>query len=316
MIRCALTILLLAAATATAADLPPGVHLVPGTFTAGTQPDGNSVILEAPEGLIVVDTGRHAAHAQAVLDLASSLGKPIAAVINTHWHLDHIGGNARLRAAYPAVLVYASDALVGARAGFLADYRAQLGDILATSRMDAAGTASLQAEIDLIDAVPRLLPDIVINTSAPRVIAGRSLIVGLAGPAVTAGDVWIQDPATRMVIAGDLVTLPVPFLDTACPEGWQATLDRIARFDFQVLVPGHGDPLTRAEFETYRTAFTNLLRNAASDASTDACLDGWQQDIGTLVPTSAHEWTRQLLTYYLDEHLRGDPERAAKLCAH
>jgi glyoxylase-like metal-dependent hydrolase (beta-lactamase superfamily II) len=319
MIRCAPTILLLAAAAATAAaaaDLPPGIHLVPGSFTPGTQPDGNSVVIEAPDGLIVVDTGRHAAHTQAVLDLASSLGKPIAAVVNTHWHLDHIGGNARVRAAYPEVRVYAGGALADALTGFLADYRAQLADNLAKSRLDSTGAAALQAEIALIDAGPALLPDVVITHSTPRVIAGRSLVVGLAGPAVTAGDVWIQDPATRVMIAGDLVTLPVPFLDTACPEGWQAALDHLARFDFAVLIPGHGAPLTRAEFETYRTAFANLRQRAASDAPAEACLDGWLLDLGPLVPEPEHDFARQLLTYYLDQHLRGDPERTAKLCAH
>lgn len=316
MIRRALTILQLAAGVAAAADLPPGIHLVPGSFTPGSQPDGNSVVIDAPEGLIVVDTGRHAAHTQAVLDLASSLGKPVVAVVNTHWHLDHIGGNARVRAAYPAVRIFASDALAGARTGFLADYRAQLVDILATSRLDSAGAANLQAEIALIDAGPALLPDVVIKNGAPRVIAGRSFVVGLMGPAVTAGDVWLQDPATRVMIAGDLVTLPVPFLDTACPEGWQLALDLLARYDFQILVPGHGPPLTRAEFETYRAAFGNLLRRAASDAPAADCIDGWLQDVGPLVPAAEHEFARHLLAYYLDQHLRGDPERRAELCAH
>jgi len=29
------------------------------------------------------------------------------------------------------------------------------------------------------------------------------------------------------LIAGDLVTLPVPFLDTACPNGWRKALDTL-----------------------------------------------------------------------------------------
>ena len=165
MFRCLQTLMLLAAATATAADLPPDIHLVPGSFTPGAQPDGNSVVIEAPEGLIVVDTGRHAAHTQAVLDLASSLGKPIVAVVNTHWHLDHIGGNARVREVYPAVRIFASDALAGALTGFLAEYRAQLVDMMATAQMDSVAAASWHAEIALIDAGPALLPDVVIDRS-------------------------------------------------------------------------------------------------------------------------------------------------------
>lgn len=306
----AVTLLLLAAG----AGLPAGVHLVPGSFTPGVQPDGNSVVIEAPQGLIVVDTGRHAAHTEAVLDTASSLGKPIAAVINTHWHLDHIGGNPRVRAAYPGALILASDALADAQRGFLAEYRDQLTAMLADTATAGQTRAALAAEVALIDAGPALLPDIVVDRGAPRVVAGRSLVVELAGPAVTAGDVWILDTAARLVIAGDLVTLPVPFLDTACPAGWRAALDRIVRYDFDVLIPGHGAPLTHAQFLTYRTAFNNLLDRAGSDATREACLEGWLTDVGELVPAADRPFARQLLAYYVDQHLRGDPQRAARLC--
>ena len=36
-------------------------------------------------------------------------------------------------------------------------------------------------------------------------VAGRRLQVNLAAYAATEGDVWIYDPALRLVIAGDLV---------------------------------------------------------------------------------------------------------------
>src|SRR3954468_19428504 len=78
-----------------------GWHLVPGSFEPGRQPDGNSVFLEAPDGLILVDTGRHPAHQERLLAYAKARGRPIAAIVNTHWHLDHTGGNAEIRAAYP-----------------------------------------------------------------------------------------------------------------------------------------------------------------------------------------------------------------------
>ena len=315
MVRCIASLLLFAAAAA-AADLPPDIHLVPGSFTPGVQPDGNSVVIEAPEGLIVVDTGRHLAHTQAVLDLATSLGKSVVAIVNTHWHLDHIGGDARVRAVYPEARIYASGALAAAQTGFLADYRAHLLDMMAKATMDSATSASLDAEIALIDAVTALRPEVTITTGAARVVAGRSLVVGLVGPAVTAGDVWIHDPATRVVIAGDLVTLPVPLLDTACPEGWQAALDQIAHFDFTVLVPGHGAPMTRAEFETYRTAFGNLLRRAAGDDPAEDCIEGWLEDVGPLVPESEQDFAREMLAYYIAQHLRGEPDRTAKFCAH
>ena len=69
---------LVAAVPALAAtELLNGVHVIRGAFAPGSQPDGNSVILTAPEGLIVVDTGRHAALHEEVLraHLASDIEK-------------------------------------------------------------------------------------------------------------------------------------------------------------------------------------------------------------------------------------------------
>ncbi len=112
--------------------------MIRGTFAAGTQPDGNTVILRARDGLIVVDTGRHVEHTQAILDFAKAANAPILAIINTHWHLDHIGGNAMLRRVYPGLQVLASGALANARSGFLARYRGQLEDVLRTTKGRAA----------------------------------------------------------------------------------------------------------------------------------------------------------------------------------
>ena len=96
-----------------------GVWMIPGGIPPNRQPDGNSVIFEAPEGMVVIDTGRHAWHREAILSLARLQQKEIIAIVNTHWHLDHVSGNPDLRAAHPGLRVHASDAIVGALAGFL-----------------------------------------------------------------------------------------------------------------------------------------------------------------------------------------------------
>ena len=60
-------LMLAVAGSASAAGGDSGWHLVPGSFAPGRGPDGNSVFLEAPEGLILVDTGRHPAHREKLL---------------------------------------------------------------------------------------------------------------------------------------------------------------------------------------------------------------------------------------------------------
>src|SRR5690349_3277318 len=95
-------------------------HFIPGQVPADKGPDGNTIVLDAPKGLIVFDTGRHPEHAQAILDYAKARRRPIAAIVNSHWHLDHTTGNADIRAVYPTAPVYQSNAVNGALLTFLA----------------------------------------------------------------------------------------------------------------------------------------------------------------------------------------------------
>src|SRR5690348_2869170 len=143
---------LLATTVAAADDLAPGVRLLPGRFVAGEQPDGNTVVFDGAGGLIVFDTGRHAAHTDAIVDYAHARDLPVVAIFNSHWHLDHVGGNARLRKAYPGARVHASGAIEQAMHGFLAKYRAQIEQILAKPDGDAAQKTALLDELALIDA--------------------------------------------------------------------------------------------------------------------------------------------------------------------
>src|SRR5262249_52431524 len=151
MRRIVLALLLLASTAGAATEVAPGVTLVPGGLVPGSQPDGNSVVLDGPKGLVVVDTGRHPEHTQAILDAARAAKKPIVAVVNTHWHLDHVGGNPMVRHEFPEVRVYASDAIVAARKGFLADYGKQLEELVA-AEPDAEKQKQFKAELAILAA--------------------------------------------------------------------------------------------------------------------------------------------------------------------
>lgn len=285
-------------------DIGDGIRVVAGRFVAGAQPDGNSIVLEGHDGVLVFDTGRHAVHTQAVVERIAQLRKPLVAIVNSHWHLDHVGGNVLLRQRHPQARVLASDAIFAAQDGFLASYRGQLQKMLA-AETDPQQRSEFEAEIALIDAGRRLAPDEVLGTErVQRHLAGREVELGIVRGAATKADVWLYDLRTRTLASGDLLTLPVPLLDTACPEGFAAGLEVLGKIDFEWLVPGHGLPMRRAQFERYRTAYRNLLDCAASDRSNALCGAGWLGDVGDLVPAAEHEFAQRLLDYYLTQVLR------------
>ena len=215
--------LLLGALVAAAAQprlLDHGAEWLPGRFVPDAQPDGNSVLIEAPDGWIVIDSGRHPPHVQAILDRIRASDKPLRAIINTHWHLDHIGGNRALKTAYPAAQLIASDAIVAARSGFLADYRSQLAAEIGKPSTTEGQRVAYQREVTVIEDAAASTPDVRVSELVPMLIAGRGFSLGFERDAVTGGDVWVYDATSQVLAAGDLITLPVPLLDTACPERW------------------------------------------------------------------------------------------------
>jgi glyoxylase-like metal-dependent hydrolase (beta-lactamase superfamily II) len=289
-------------------------YLIPGAFPKDQQPDGNSVVLTAPQGLIVVDTGRHTSHTQQIVDFAHTQNRPVVAIINTHWHLDHVGGNVMLREQYPGVRVYASDALQGALQGFLKNYREELEQAISQAK-EGQDVSAWRNEIRLIDSGAKLAPDQTIEDTATLPIAGRSLTLHLERGAATAGDIWVEDPQTHIVLSGDLVTLPVPFLDTACPQRWDASLRRIADVPFTTLIPGHGKPMSPQDFANYRKAYSALLACAASTQPTQACAQEWIDNAGALLEADDRTRVAPMLDYYMQAVLRARSPQPAYCAA-
>ncbi len=264
-------------------QVAPGVWMIPGGIRPNRQPDGNSVIFEAPEGLVVVDTGRHAWHREAILLLARARTKDIVAIVNTHWHLDHVSGNPVLRAAYPGLRVHASGAIDGALTGFLRSSADDSAAYLDDPGIPEEMREDIRADLLTIQNGAALKPDVVIPASGTTAFGGLALRVNLVPDAVTAGDVWLYDSTRRVAVLGDLVTLPAPFLDTACPQGWGGALDEVAATPLEVAIPGHGAPMTRAQFLLYRTAFQAFIECSGSTSDGDECAARWVDSIQSLL---------------------------------
>ncbi|HEX2802190.1 MAG TPA: MBL fold metallo-hydrolase [Phenylobacterium sp.] len=89
-------------------DLGGGVHML---FVAG----GNMAALVTDQGVVLVDSEYPQVSNQIKAKLASLSDKPLRYLISTHYHWDHVGGNANIATAgvpiliSPATLRYVSD---------------------------------------------------------------------------------------------------------------------------------------------------------------------------------------------------------------
>ena len=67
---------------------------------------GNSVVVIGDDGVLVVDTGQFPVLARRMIaDIRKVTDKPVRVVVNTHWHGDHLLGNAEYRRAFPGVAI-------------------------------------------------------------------------------------------------------------------------------------------------------------------------------------------------------------------
>lgn len=308
-------ILLAVALAGCAAKVPPPAHVIPGQVPLDWRgPDGNSIVFDARDGLVVVDTGRHPAHARAIIDYARERQRPIAAIVNTHWHLDHTTGNLDVRQAYPEAQVYATTAVDGALRGFLGRNRAQADKTLADPKVPAEQKAQILRGRSRIDHPDTLGPTRPVTRSGRIRIAGREFEAHVAPFAATEADLWLYDPQTREVVVGDLVVDVVPFMDTACADGWLRALREIDAVPFTTLIPGHGPVMDRSAFRTWKTAFEHFVDCGRSTADNKQCVAGWERDAAGFIDEPHRQYVHEAADYYLTTRLRSSSEEQQRYC--
>lgn len=266
-------------------EIAPGVILIRGAMLPERGPDGNTVIFEASEGFVVVDTGRHAWHSDAILAIAKARKRPIAGIVNTHWHLDHTSGNGRLKSAHPEALVHSTNAVerVLAKGGFLARNLESSKPLLDDPKLSDTRKEEVRIFIATMAESQVLLPDVIVADSGERAIGGRDLDFRVADGAVTDADIWLYDSQSAVAVLGDLVTFPSPFFETACPTAWRKSLDAVWATPFKIAIPGHGEPMDRAQFDTYRGAFNRYMNCVEGSAEAGQCAATWADGVDRLL---------------------------------
>ena len=286
-----------------AREIAPDTFLVAGAMLPDRGPDGNSIVFAGPSGLIVVDTGRHPWHSDGILNFARDRKQPIAVIVNTHWHLDHSTGNRRLKAAHPQAKVYTTRAVDRALApgGFIDRNITAVRKQPLDPKMNPTRREETELFIATMETPESLRPDVPVDRSGTMTLAGRALSVRVAADAVTDGDIWIYDEKTGVAVIGDLVTLPAPFFESACPGPWLTALDEVWATPFKMAVPGHGPVMSRDDFDTYRRAFGSFRTCVGSDGPAATCAAGWTKDVAPLLTTDAdRKQATDYVTYYVD----------------
>lgn len=216
------------------AEVAPGVFVRRGAhedFSPGNAGGiANLGFVVGGAAVAVVDSGGSRRDGLALLAaVRARTALPVAYVVNTHLHPDHLLGNAAFRdagapGAPTAFVGHARLArrLAEAGPGYLAAMRRLQGEAA------VAGT----------EIVPPTLP--VADSLELDLGGGRRLQLRAWPTAHTDTDLTAFDPATGTLFAGDLLFMErLPVVDGRL-NGWLAAMDELAGVGAARVVPGHG----------------------------------------------------------------------------
>lgn len=262
-------------------ELAEGVYRVyrPDPLLEPVEP--NALVIVNEEDVVVFEGGGAPLVAERTIALIRSVtDKPVTHVVNSHWHGDHNLGNQVYRAEFPGITIIGHPATRAAMLGPPMKYVTEFDqDVGPTIREWTA----LREKGELSERRARLLDDLnllVRDAARIRVTAAdltvadglvlhrgsREIHVRHLGRGNTEGDLVLWLPQERILATGDLVVHPIPYGFGSFPREWIDTLGRLSEFDFELLVPGHGDvQRDLAYVELLRTMLT-ALRQQAADA--------------------------------------------------
>ena len=193
--------------------------------------------------VLVVDTSNARLAPRAVAGLREHTPDPVAHVVYTHGHVDHVGGAPSFLAdaehrGHPRPTFWAHEALPAR----FARYQATWGWNNEVNRRQFQLPAG-------VDAFPRtfVAPDRSYRDEAVIDLAGERVELHHAR-GETDDATWVWLPERRLALVGDLSVQSIP--NTGNPNKpqrytleWAEALEAIARRAPERVIPGHGDPL-------------------------------------------------------------------------
>jgi glyoxylase-like metal-dependent hydrolase (beta-lactamase superfamily II) len=233
-------------------ELKPNLYMIAG---AGA----NTLVRVTPEGVIVVDTklASDENYRRLMEEIASVSKLPVKYVLNTHHHPDHVGNNQKFIDAGAQVI--GLDAL---KKHMTSDPR--------TKDIPGPPTVTFAKDYTL--------------RFGGAVVEAHSF-----GRGHTGDDTMVYFPDAKVVMVSDQITNATPIVDFAnggSAVEWTQILDGALKLDFEMAIPGRGEPKTRDEVQAFRKNFDTLIGRAAGAIKAGATKDqlaqlktddlGWQ----------------------------------------
>src|SRR5438552_9237247 len=214
----------------------------------------NTLIRVTNQGLIVVDTKNPGDenYNRLMEEIKSVTAQPVKFVINTHHHPDHVGTNQKFIDA-------------GAQVVALEALNTWMGNDPRTKDIPGRPTQTFAK-----DYTPKL-PDAEVRLYS-------------FGRGHTGDDTMVYFPDMKVVMVSDQITDATPIVDFAnggSAVEWTKILDGVLALDFDMAIPGRGEPKSKADIQAYRAKFASVISRAQDAIKAGATKDQLASQVKT-----------------------------------
>ena len=269
-----------------------------GVYAAIARPgglaSGNAGFVIGDDGVLIFDTFFTPDALEELIGEIQKLTKlPIKYAVNSHYHLDHTGGNQVLVArgvpiiAHENVMIWQTTKnkrFLPATADLekrKADAVKQLSD---TPEDQKDKRAQLERTIRRLDAMMKITltnPTKTFKSGTMEVRLGKRKVILATLPGHTGGDVFAYVPDANVVFTGDLGwSKTLPNLVDATVNEWIPTLDTILnQYSTAQFVPGHGNVATAADIKDFRNYLDDLRTRVKQGIANGLTVDQAKQQL-------------------------------------
>jgi cyclase len=225
-------------------ELAPGVFYYFGDEMQ--QKPANCVWVVFKDYVLVIDASFPWGAREILAEIAKTTQKPVRFVVDTHYHHDHTFGNC-IFADSGAAIICSRECAAELRTKGKGEWDGWKG----------AGDQSLTNY--------RLeFPSIVFEDKLVFDDGEHRVELMKLGPAHTIGDAVAYLPKERILVTGDLCVNGNPWGNNVADrdadhDNWIAVLDKLSRWDVDVVVPGHGNLGTADTLREQRDYLADLL---------------------------------------------------------
>jgi metallo-beta-lactamase class B len=214
-------------------EVQEGVFIITHSFPWA----GNSLLVEMKnDDLVLVDTPYTPEATQEVLDwIEGRLGNRNVTAINTGYHYDNLGGNSYL--VEQSIPVFGSDLTAK-----LLDER---GDQLRAMTLDWLQGPEYKSYYQVHQTLPYVAPTHLfeLDQGLQLDFGAETVQVYYPGPSHAPDNVVVYFPNRKILFGGCMIigTEGVGNTSDADLASWPEAVRDLAHFDFDILVPGHGE---------------------------------------------------------------------------